>query len=82
MLSEKFSWISFYRELANALLKHRDDRSELLTLIYKNPVIASLCAYLHMQNGDAMTDIDPFSFFLQFLIEESNRLSGEKFSAS
>ena len=75
MLSEKFSWISFYRELANALLKHRNNRSALLSLIYGNPKFATQTTYIHMQDKSPAIDIDPFSFLAIFnrKIKESAR---------
>jgi len=63
MPASKFSWIPFYRELAEALLKYRNTREELLTLIYKNPAFTLQTNYLHLQDGSPAVDIDPFSFF-------------------
>ena len=66
MPHEKFSWIPFYRELTNALLKYRNDRSPLLSLIYDNPKFTAQTTYLHMQDRSPAIDIDPFSFLAIF----------------
>ena len=63
MPKEKFSWIPFYRELSEAVLKYRNKRDGLLEVIYKNPVFASQTTYLRMQDRTPAIDIDPFSFF-------------------
>lgn len=66
MPNEKFSWIPFYRELANAVLNYRNDRRFLLSLIYDNPKFSAQTTYLHMQDKSPAIDIDPFSFFAIF----------------
>ena len=60
--SSDFTWIPFYQELAEKLLKYINRRNELLELIYNNEVISKYTSYLHMQNNQHFKDIDPLSF--------------------
>lgn len=62
-MSENYTWVPFYKKLAERLLDYRDDRSTLVDLVYENPTIAPLTKYLRMQDGSRCADIDPFSFF-------------------
>lgn len=64
-----FTWVSFYKELATALLQYKDDRLPLVQWIYhdlgqvKRSADRSLVAYLHEKDGADIQDIDPFSVF-------------------
>lgn len=81
MDESKFTWVPFYKELASALLRYKDDRSSLVKWIYddlgqvKRSDGRSLVAYLHEKNGDKITDIDPFSVYGIFNrnLKENNR---------
>lgn len=72
----RFTWIPYYKEFADKLLKFRQNRPFLLKSIYDNreDLYAS---YLHDEGGlnDLCTDIDPFSVFGLFNrgIREDNR---------
>ena len=59
-----YTWIPYYKEFAEKLMAYRNDRSSLLTLIYKHrePLKAK---YLHDEKGedDLLTDVDPFTVF-------------------
>ncbi|MBR3983949.1 MAG: AAA family ATPase [Bacteroidaceae bacterium] len=72
----RFTWIPYYKEFADKLLKFRQNRPFLLKSIYDNreDLYAS---YLHDEGGlnDLCTDIDPFSVFGLFNrgIREYNR---------
>ena len=68
---EKYTWIPFYKELATKLLKYKDNRNELVKLIYS----FDKTEYLHMEDKSKITDIDPFSFYGIFNrgITEDNR---------
>ena len=64
-----FTWIPFYKELAQTLLQFRDDRKLLVDFIYSELSTVgskSLVDYIHMENGSKVTDIDPFSVFAIF----------------
>ena len=56
---EKYTWIPFYKELAIKLLEYKDNRNELVKLIYS----FDKTEYLHMKDKSKITDIDPFSFY-------------------
>lgn len=60
-----FTWIPFYKELAQKLLRYRDDRKPLIDWIYDN-----LQGYIgHLKDdsdGRRVADIDPFSVFSIF----------------
>ena len=55
-----FTWIPFYKELAQKLLQYRDNRQPLIDWIYDN-----LQGYIgHLKDdsdGRRVADIDPFS---------------------
>ena len=64
-----FTWIPFYKELAQYLLQFRNDRKPLVDFIYSELSTVgskSLVNYIHMENGSKVTDIDPFSVFAIF----------------
>lgn len=57
-----FTWIPYYKEFSQKLLQFRNNRKNLLEIIYKHR--NELCAdYLHDEGGynDLMEDIDPFT---------------------
>ena len=60
-----FTWIPFYKELAQKLLQYRDNRKPLIDWIYDN-----LQGYIgHLKDdsdGRRVADIDPFSVFSIF----------------
>lgn len=64
-----FTWIPFYKELAQKLLQFRNDRKPLVDFIYSELSKVSrksLVDYIHMEDGSKVTDIDPFSIFAIF----------------
>lgn len=71
-MSEQYSWIPFYKEMALALLKFRSDRASLVAWIYDNISKVkgvngrSLVAYLKESDDSLLTDIDSFSVFAIF----------------
>ncbi|MBD5307517.1 MAG: AAA domain-containing protein [Bacteroides sp.] len=71
----RFSWIPFYKELADKLLKYRHDRTLLLDIIYANSEYFKV-DYLHDEDGDndKCKDIDPFTTIGIF----NRRISKEK----
>lgn len=60
----RFTWIKYYRELADKLIQFKDNRKGLLELIYQNRNVL-LATYLHDEGGenDLLKDIDPFTVF-------------------
>ena len=58
-----FTWIPIYTELAQRLLSYKNNRHELIDLIYHNNVLKNYTSYLHRQDGQPLNDIDPLSFF-------------------
>ena len=59
MSQEQFSWISYYKEFANKLLKYRNNRKELLDYIYNN--LDANISYLHEEDKRKLEDICPFT---------------------
>ncbi|MCM1312790.1 MAG: AAA family ATPase [Bacteroides sp.] len=74
----KYTWIPFYKEFAEKLINYRNDRTSLLSLIYKNKEVL-LAKYLHDNKGedDLLTDVDPFTVFGLFNrgIKPANRIN-------
>ncbi len=72
-----FTWIKFYKEFAEKLMKFRHNRKDLLNIIYEHKS-DFLAGYLHEKNGenDYLEDIDPFTVFGIFnrLIKDKNRI--------
>ena len=59
------SWIKFYTEFANALLKYRNNRQELIRIIKK--VFESVDMKLpKLEKDNLVIDIDPFTVFALF----------------
>ncbi len=71
-MDSKFTWVPLYEELAQALLRYKEDRTELVEWIYEDLVKVtradgqSLVAYLKQKDGSRIIDIDPFSVFAIF----------------
>lgn len=71
-MDSKFTWTPLYKELAESLLRYKDDRTELVEWIYDDlgKVTGadgqSLVAYLKQKDGSKILDIDPFSVFAIF----------------
>lgn len=64
-----YTWIPFYKELAQKLLVFKNDREPLVDFIYSELSKVgskSLVDYIHMEDGSRVTDIDPFSMFAIF----------------
>ena len=65
-MEEKFPWIPFYMEMAQALLSCKKDRKPLVDFIYSDLSQVgdkSLVEYIHMRDGSKVKDIDPFSVY-------------------
>lgn len=65
-MKNTYTWISFYTELARALLDCKNDRKSLVDFIYSELSQVgdkSLVDYLHMEDGSRVRDIDPFSVY-------------------
>lgn len=71
-MDSKFTWVLLYEELAQALLRYKEDRTELVEWIYEDLGKVtradgqSLVAYLKQKDGSRIFDIDPFSVFAIF----------------
>ena len=58
----EFTWIAFYKEFAQKLLKFRNDRTPLVNWIYDN--LQGHIKYLKdTPDGSRLPDLDPFSVF-------------------
>ena len=60
MNNDHFSWIPFYKEVAEKLLTYKTDRADLLSWIYQS-LDSKFTSYLHEANGDLLSDTDPFT---------------------
>ena len=59
-----FSWIPFYKELAEKLLDYKNRRNELVDFIYAEDGLKDFSNALHLENKEQkIDDIDPFSIF-------------------
>lgn len=72
MAENRYTWEAIYQELADALLKYRNNRKDLVDWIYsdlssiKNSKGNSLIDYLHEEDKSHIQDIDPFSVYAIF----------------
>lgn len=71
-MDNKFTWTPLYKELAESLLRYKEDRTALVQWIYEDLGKVStvgkqsLVAYLKQKDGSRIIDIDPFSVFAIF----------------
>ena len=62
----QFTWIPFYKELAQKLLAFRDDRNPLIEWIYST-IDGNLITHLKdAPDGRKVSDVDPFTVFAIF----------------
>ncbi|MBP3709337.1 MAG: hypothetical protein J6I73_02865 [Treponema sp.] len=68
MSETKFTWIPFYKELAQKILEYKDKRSELMNIVYS--LLSNYTKYLQWKPEDGSgvdnPEIDPFSIFSIF----------------
>lgn len=68
-MDNRFTWVPLYKELAEALLRYKDDRRPLVDWIYRElgkitrSDGRSLVDYLQQRDRSRIIDIDPFSVF-------------------
>ncbi len=72
-MEKKFTWIPFYTELAKKLLEFKDNRSDLVKIVYE--LDEKYVNFIHNKDNSHVSDIDFFSFFSIFNrgITEENR---------
>lgn len=63
--AEQFTWIPFYKELAQKLLDYKNNRQALLEFIY-NDLPEEYRTYFHDMDGEPNTDVDPYTVFAIF----------------
>ena len=63
--AEQFTWIPFYKELAQKLLPYKDNRESLLEFIYDS-IPENYRAYFHDIDNEPNTDVDPYTVFAVF----------------
>lgn len=63
-VSEHFSWIPFYMEMADKLLQFKPDRKDLIEIVYS--LDEEHVNYIKDNEGGRYSDIDPFSVFAIF----------------
>lgn len=79
----RFTWIPFYKEFAEKIMRYRNDRQSLLDTIYDNDDTL-IVNYLHDSNGegDLCKDIDPFTtlgIFNRGITEENRKTGAQTF---
>ena len=67
-METQFTWIAFYKELAQKLLPYRHNIQPLLDFIYslKDKNGKSQTSYIHDSKGNRVPTIDPFSVIAIF----------------
>ena len=63
-MEKKFTWIPFYKELAEKLLEFKDNRSELVKIVYE--LDEKYVNFINNHAKSQVSDIDFFSFFSIF----------------
>lgn len=74
--SNMFDWIDYYKELATALLKYKNDRKALIEKVRRIYEITGINLPT-LEKDNQIVDIDPFTFFGLFnksSMKESNRI--------
>ena len=74
-MEKKFSWIPFYTELAKKLLEFKDNRSDLVKIVYE--LDEKYVNFINNHDKSQVFDIDFFSFFSIFnrgLTEENRKI--------
>lgn len=69
---QKYTWIPFYKELADKFLAYKDDRQALLDFIY-GEIPDGYRNYFHDKDRDPNTDVDPYTVFAIFNRGISNK---------
>ena len=72
-MPEKYTWINFYKEFANELLKYKNKRDELIAII-KNIYADTGINMAKVEADGSLMDIDPFTVFGLF----NKQISKEK----
>lgn len=65
-MEKEFTWIPFYKEMAQKLLQFKNNRLPLVNWIYRNLDSRYISHLKDNPKGDHMTDIDPFTVFAIF----------------
>ena len=65
MAEVKFTWIPFYKELAQKVLDYKDKRKDLMKIVYSLPEKYTNFLQWRPEDGSGVTnpEFDPFSFF-------------------
>lgn len=61
MVDQQFTWIPFFKKFADKLLEYKEKREELVEIVYS--LDGKYVNYIHNDDGNKVTDIDPFSVF-------------------
>lgn len=64
-MAQQFTWIPFYKELAEKLLAYKDNRQALLEFIY-DEIPQEYRTYFHDKDDERNTDVDPYTVFAIF----------------
>ena len=61
-MDDKYTWIGFYKELANKLLEYKSNRQELISIIKRSHSDNGI-KMAKMESDGSIIDVDPFSVF-------------------
>lgn len=64
VMEKRFTWIPFYTELAKKLLEFKNNRSDLVKIVYE--LDEKYVSFIHNKDRTPVSDIDFFSFFSIF----------------
>ncbi len=73
--NDRFTWIPFYMEMAEKLLEYKDDRRELVKIVFG--MDEQFVNYIRDDAGNNYYDLDPFSVFSIFnrrLVDEKRKV--------
>ena len=73
--NDRFTWIPFYMEMAKKLLEYKDDRRELVKIVFG--MDEQFVNYIRDDAGNNYYDLDPFSVFSIFnrrLVDEKRKV--------
>ncbi len=65
-MKEEFTWIPFYKEMAQKLLQFKNNRMPLVNWIYRSIDSNYLSHFKDDSNGKRVSDVDPFTVYAIF----------------
>lgn len=59
--NDRFTWIPFYMEMAKKLLEYKDDRRELVKIVYE--MDEKYISFFNDENKQPFQDLHPFALY-------------------